>query len=203
MKRTLLVAASLMLSILIAGSVRAQVRPTTLSPGPATQKPPATNAPLPDTRIAVVDTGAFADEKTGITRFVNAVKSLEREFQARQTELTGIQTRIKTLADEINKLSATSVVDPKTIQAKQDEGERLQRDLKYKKEQADADFSKRYEVVITPISNDIGKALEQFANQRGITMLFDISKLAPAVLSMSQGVDMTRAFIDEYNSKNP
>ena len=52
---------------------------------------------------------------------------------------------------------------PKTVQAKNDEGERLQRDLKYKKEQADADFAKRYQDVVSPISQDIGKALDQFA----------------------------------------
>ncbi|MDQ1421915.1 MAG: hypothetical protein QOJ52_3877, partial [Acidimicrobiaceae bacterium] len=127
--------------------------------------------------------------------------ALEREFQPRQTELTTMQTRIKALADEIGKLSGSSVVDPKTIQAKQDEGESLQRDLKYKKEQADAAFAKRYDEAIAPISQDIGKALTQFATQRGITMILDISKLAPAVLTANPNMDVTQAFIAEYNSK--
>jgi Skp family chaperone for outer membrane proteins len=131
------------------------------------------------------------------------VKKVEREFKPRQDELITLQGRIKAIADEISKLSGNSVVDPKTIQAKQDEGERLQRDLKYKKEQADADFTKRYQEEVTPISNDIGKALDQFATSRGITMILDISKLAPAVLTVNPAMDVTAAFIADFNTKNP
>ncbi|HEY3027602.1 MAG TPA: OmpH family outer membrane protein [Pyrinomonadaceae bacterium] len=204
MKRIRLISAALMLAAIVTISASAQTRPGTAAGRPAApQTPAASNAPVPDTKIAFIDTGMFGEEKGGINRYVTAVKSVEREFQPRQTELTGIQTRIKALADEISKLSGNSVVDPKTIQAKQDEGERLQRDLKYKKDQADADFSKRYQEVVAPISTDIGKALDQFAQQRGITMILDISKLAPAILTVNPAMDVTQAFIAEFNSKNP
>ena len=194
-----------MLAAILALSASAQTRPGTTPARPATPQStaPATNAPVPDTKIAFIDTGAFGEEKGGIVRYVNAVKSLEREFKPRQDELNNMQNKIKALADEIQKLSGNSVVDPKTIQAKNDEGERLQRDLKYKKEQADADFQRRYNEVVGPISQDIGKALDQFANSRGITMILDISKLAPAVLTVNPAMDVTQAFINEYNSKNP
>ena len=203
MKRIRLISAALMLAAIVTISASAQTRPGTAADRPAPQTPAASNAPVPDTKIAFIDTGMFGEEKGGINRYVTAVKAVEREFQPRQTELTGIQTRIKALADEISKLSGNSVVDPKTIQAKQDEGERLQRDLKYKKDQADADFAKRYQEVVAPISTDIGKALDQFAQQRGITMILDISKLAPAILTVNPAMDVTQAFIAEFNSKNP
>ena len=196
-------AAAIMLAALVVVSASAQTnRPA--SSGTAARPPAAaSNAPVPDTKIAFIDTGAFGDEKAGITKYVNAVKSLEREFDPRQKELANMQTRIKAIADEIGKLSGSTVVDPKTIQSKQEEGERLQRDLKYKKEQADADFQKRYAEVVGPISQEIGKALDQFATQRGITMILDISKLAPAVLTVNPAMDVTAAFITEYNGKNP
>src|SRR5688572_23793277 len=205
MKRIRLIAAALMLAALLVVSASAQTRPGAANPRPAAPQVPAatSNAPVPDTKMAFIDTGAFGDEKGGITRYVNAVKKVEREFQPRQTELVTLQNRIKAIADEISKLSGNSVVDPKTIQAKQDEGERLQRDLKYKKEQADADFTKRYQEEVSPISTDIGKALDQFATQRGITMILDISKLAPAILTVNPAMDVTAAFIAEYNGKNP
>jgi Skp family chaperone for outer membrane proteins len=206
MRNFRILAATMMLAALLAVSASAQTRPAagnTTPARPATPTPATTNAPVPDTKIAFIDTGAFGEEKGGITRYVNAVKSLEREFKPRQDELNSMQTRIKVIADEITKLSGNSVVDPKTIQAKQEEGERLQRDLKYKKEQADADFAKRYGEVVGPISQDIGKALDQFASQRGITMILDISKLAPAILTVSPAMDVTQSFITEYNSKNP
>jgi Skp family chaperone for outer membrane proteins len=207
MKHFRLIAATLMLAAMIVVSASAQTRPAGTTPArPAAPQttPAVSNGPVPDTKIAFIDTGAFGDEKVGITRFVNAMKSLEREFQPRQTELNTIQTRIKAIADELNKLSAGSaVVDQKTIQAKQDEGERLQRDLKYKQDQADADFKKRYTDVVSPISQDIGNALTQFANQRGITMILDYSKLLPAILTVNPAVDVTQAFINEYNSTHP
>lgn len=193
-----------MLAAMIAVSASAQTRPAGTTPArPAAPQttPAASNAPVPDTKIAFIDTGAFGEEKIGITRFVNAMKSLEREFKPRQDELNTMQNRIKALADEISKTQ--SVADPKTIQAKQDEGERLQRDLKYKQDQADADFKKRYTDVVSPISSDIGKALDAFATQRGITMILDISKLAPAVLTVNPAMDVTQAFINEYNSTHP
>jgi Skp family chaperone for outer membrane proteins len=203
MRNIRIFAAAIMLAAIVAVSASAQTRPAATPP--AASRPaattPANTGPLPDTKIAFINTEAFGDDKGGITRYVAAVKSLEREFDPRQKELIGMQTRIKTIADEIGKLSGNTVVDPKTIQGKQEEGERLQRDLKYKKEQADADFAKRYQEVVSPISADIGKALDQFATSRGITMILDISKLAPAILTVNQNMDVTAAFIAEYNSR--
>jgi Skp family chaperone for outer membrane proteins len=204
MRNFRILAAAIMLAAIVVVSASAQTRPAAGTARPAAPQqtaPPASTGPVPDTKIAYINTEAFGAETGGITRYVTAIKALEREFQPRQTELTTMQTRIKALADEIGKLSGSSVVDPKTIQAKQDEGESLQRDLKYKKEQADAAFAKRYDEAIAPISQDIGKALTQFATQRGITMILDISKLAPAVLTANPNMDVTQAFIAEYNSK--
>lgn len=175
-------------------------RPAATTPARPTAAAPAN---VPDSKIAFINTEAFGDEKVGITRFVNAIRSLEREFQPRQTELNNMQTRLKTLADDIQKLSGANVVDPNTIRTKQEEAEQLQRDMKRKKEDADAAFQKRYETVVSPISQDIGKSLTEFANTRGITMILDISKLAPAVLTVSPGMDVTQAFIAEYNRTHP
>jgi Skp family chaperone for outer membrane proteins len=158
---------------------------------------------VPATKIAFIDTTVFAEEKGGISRYVTAVKSLEREFQPRQNELNNIQTRIKAIADELNKLSGNAVVDPKTIATRQDEGERLQRDLKYKKDQADADFAKRYQEVVGPISSDIGKAIDQFAVQRGISLVLDVSKLGQSVLTLNPAMDVTQVFIIGYNRTHP
>ena len=207
MKRILITAVSAALLLGASVLAGAQTRTPTPSPTPvrpaAPQAAPATAIPVPDTKIALINTAEFGDEKTGITRYVNAVKSVQREFLPKNTELTTIQTRINTLADEISKLSGAAVVDPKTIQAKQDEGERLQRDLKYKKDQAQADFQKRYQEVVSPISADIGKAIDQFALQNRITMVLDPSKFDVAILSVNPAMDVTRAFITAYNARNP
>jgi Skp family chaperone for outer membrane proteins len=207
MKRILIIATVFLVFSSVSIPAAAQIRPGTAGATPskpaAPQPTPAVTQAVPDTKIALIDTTMFGDEKTGITRYLNAVKKVQIEFQPKTTELSGLQTRIKAIADEITKLSGNTVVSEQTIQAKRDEGERLQRELKYKKEQADADFEKRYNEVVGPISSDIGKALEQYANQRGITMVLDVTKLLPALLTANPKMDITRAFITDYNSRNP
>ena len=185
-----------MFSVIMVG---AQTRPGTAPSAAGTA-----SGPVPDTKIAFVNTEAFQDPKAGIARYVAAVNSLDREFQPRQQELVTLQNQINSLAEEINKFNnATSVVDPKTLQGKQEQGDKLQHDFKYKKEAYDADTQKRYREVVGPISEDIGKALDGFAKSHNLTMILDISKLAPAVLSLNENLDVTRQFIAEYNSKNP
>jgi Skp family chaperone for outer membrane proteins len=168
---------------------------------PASPPPAQASGPVPASKIAFVNSQAFADEKVGITRYVNAQKSLDREFQPRYTELQTLAKKVQTLADEIAKTE--NVAAPAEIQRKRDEGERLQRELKYKKDDAEAAYRKRAEEVLGPISADIGTALTAFAKQRGITMTLDISKLFEAIMTVDPTMDITGAFVAEYNSKNP
>jgi Skp family chaperone for outer membrane proteins len=212
MKRTLFIAATLIFSTALALSVSAQTRPGAAAPRPTPPRPtptptpqaaPPSTAPVPAAKIAFVDTRAFADETAGIIRFVNALKIVDREFQPRQTELTNLQTRIQAIVNDLDKLRGNAIVDQKSIQDKQNEGERLQREFNDKKEQGDAAYAKRYQEVVAPVSADIGTALDQFAQQRGITMTLDVSKLLPIVLTVNASMDITAAFIAEFNSKNP
>ncbi len=168
---------------------------------PAAPAPAQTAAAVPVSKIAYVNSQAFADDKVGITRYVNAQKSLEREFQPRFTELQTIAKRVQTLADEISKTE--NVAAPAEINRKREEGEKLQRELKFKKEDAEAAYRKRAEEVLGPISTDISNALQAFAKQRGITMTIDISRLAEAIMTIDPTMDVTTAFVTEYNSKNP
>lgn len=199
MNRIILIAAAFVVLTGASVSVSAQTQPAGARPA-APQPTPAAAAPVPVTKIALVDTTLFGDEKAGINRYVSALKGVQATFQPRLIELNNLQNQIKALADEINKLSASPVVD---LKPKQDEGERLQRDLKYKKEQFDADFERALTQAAAPVSADIGKALDQYAAQHGLTMILDISKLLPALLTVSPAMDITQAFIADYNSKHP
>lgn len=207
MKRTILIAAAFLVLTGASVSTSAQTQPPATRPAAPQPTPPAPQptpaaaaAQVPTTKIALVDTTQFGDEKAGINRYVNALKGVQATFQPRLNELNNLQNQIKALADEINKLSASPVVD---LKPKQDEGERLQRDLKYKKEQFDADVEKALTQATTPVSADIGKALDQYAAQHGLTMILDISKLLPALLTVNPATDITQAFITDYNSKHP
>ncbi len=193
-------------ALVAVGQTRPQTtpaRPTpTPLPRPATT-PVANTGAVPDARIALIDTSAFNDEKNGIIRYVDAAKSVEAEFKPRTDELQGMQNRLVALATEVQNLRKAPVVDQKSIQAKIQQGETMQADFKTKKDRLDEDLSKRYEVVVGPVSNLIGAAMEQFARARGITMTLDASKLLPAILTALPTTDLTQAFINDFNAKNP
>jgi Skp family chaperone for outer membrane proteins len=181
---------------IVAASVSAQTRPAAT---PAA--PPASQATVavPDSKIAMIYSDAFMDPKTGIAKFSSLLTTLNREFQPRQTELQGLQTRINTLTKEIN--DTQSVADPNTIRQKRDQLEQLNTEFKRKGEDAEAAYNKRRQDIFQPLQQDIGKALEAFAKARGITVIVDGSQVP--VVYAADSIDITRAFINEFNSKNP
>jgi Skp family chaperone for outer membrane proteins len=180
-------------------------RPT---PTPAvTPRPSATPAPVntqvPPSKIALVDTSMFGDEKNGIYRFVDATRLVGNEFRTRNDEVKSLATRLTALANELDALIKAKPQNPTLIDAKQQQGVTLQAEYDSKKAKLDEDLGKRYDQVVSPISRQIGTALDQFAAQRGVTMTLDASKILPAILTVSPAVDMTQSFINDFNSKNP
>src|SRR6185503_5170297 len=189
---------------LTVASVSAQTRPaagTGTQPRPAAT--PAATAPtvsVPDSKVALIDSSAFADEKQGIAKFVSALKRVNAEFQPRQTELQNLQQQIEKAKSDLQK--AAPVQDAKVTQQQQDKIAQMETDFKRKGEDAQAAFNKRLEEVLGPIYEDIGKALDGFAKARGITLILDVTKVQ-GIVSAADAMDITRAFIAEYNSKNP
>lgn len=180
----------------VAVSASAQQRPAAPAAAPATQQ--ATVA-VPDSKIAMIYSDAFMDPKTGIAKFNSLLSTLNREFQPRQTELQGLQTKINALTKEIT--DTQSVADPNAIRAKRDQLEQLNIEFKRKGEDAEAAYTKRRQAIFLPLQQDIGKALEAFAKARGITVIVDGSQVP--VVYAADSIDITQAFINEFNSKNP
>ena len=190
----IIVAAAFVLAVAISPAL-AQTRPAT----------PQTGAPagnLPQSKIALIYSDAFLDAKTGIGRFNTLITTLNREFQPRQTELQGMQQRIQTLTTEVSaSQQAATVVDPKSIQTKIDQLETLKKDFQRKGEDAQAAYNRRRQEIFTPLQDDIGKALEAYAKANNIHVIIDGSQV-PLVYA-ADALDITRAFINEFNSKNP
>ena len=199
MKIDRLIAAVALLMTAAIVSVSAQQR----GAAPAANTPPAAaqtaSANVPDSKMAVIYSDAFLDPKTGIARFTTLLNTLNREFQPRQTELQGLQTRINTLTKEIDDQGA--VAAPDSLRQKRDQLEQLNTELKRKGEDAQAAYNKRRQEIFTPLQQDIGKALEAFAKARGINLIVDGSQV-PMVYA-ADALDITTPFIAEFNSKNP
>jgi Skp family chaperone for outer membrane proteins len=121
------------------------------------------------------------------------------------TELQGIQTRIQSIAAEIQKMTGNTAVpvDQKALAAKQDEGQRLQREGEFKKKEYDAAVERRSNELLGPISADISRAIQDFAKARGYTVILDIDRLgqAGAILSLDPSANVTKEFITFYNMR--
>ena len=202
MKIDRLIAAFALLAAVAVSPVAAQQKPA----APAQQRPaapaataPQTNAALPDSKIALIYSDAFLDPKTGIAKFNTLLTRLNREFQPRQTELQALQTKVQQLTEEIEK--TRPVAEPRAIQQKVELLDQAKKDLQRKGEDAQTAYNKQRQDMFSPLQEEIGKALEAFAKQRGVNVIIDGSQV-PLVYA-ADSIDVTRAFINEFNSKNP
>ena len=177
--------------------VSAQTKPAATPAAPQAAAPQ--NVAVPDSKMAMIYSDAFLDPKSGIARFNSLLGTLNREFQPRQAELQALQTKINTLTKEIE--DTQSVADPNAIRTKRDQLAQMTTEFKRKGEDAEAAYGKRRQEIFLPLQQDIGKALEAFAKARGITVIVDGSQVP--VVYAADNIDITRAFIAEFNSKNP
>ena len=198
----------LLIVVAVAMSVSAQqqrpagaAQPT---PTPAPAAPAAPTVALPMSKMAVISSDAFLNEKTGIAKFNVTVTKLNSEFQRVKDELTQLQTRAQTLESEITKLReapAGTPIDQRALQAKIDQLEQLKKDIQRRGEDAQASYNRRRQELFTPLQDEIGKALEAFAKARGINVIIDAAQVP--LLFADEKIDITRAFIADFNSKNP
>lgn len=192
------IAAVAFVAAISATSIFAQPKPAS---SPATAGPaPAQTGPLPETKIALVDTEQFLDEKTGISRLVAAAKRVDNEFQPRRAEIQTLQSQIEKTTADIQK--AAPVQDPKVTAQQQDKLDQMKKDYQRKGEDAQAAYQKRLQEVLGPVYDDIGKALDVYARAHGITLVLDVTKIQ-GIVSADVSLDITKPFINEFNSKNP
>ena len=190
------IAAIAFLAAFSAGSALAQPR-TAAPTGPA---PTTQTGNVPETKIALVNTDEFADEKTGIARLVSAMKRVDGEFQPRRTELGALQAQIEKATADLTK--AQPLQDARVSQQQNDKIEGMKTELKRKGEDAQAAYQKRLQDVLGPIYDEIGKALDAYAKAHGITLILDVTKVQ-GIVSASESLIITAPFIAEFNSKNP
>ena len=162
---------------------------------------PQTAASVPISRIAVIYSMDFQDPKTGITRFSVAITKLNGEFQKTQDELTQTAQRLRQQQEEITKLQQTPTATPAQIQTRIEQLDRQKKDYQRRGEDAQAAYQRRRLELLSPLQEDVGKALDAYARARGITIILDGSQVP--LLYAADSIDITKAFIADYNSKNP
>jgi Skp family chaperone for outer membrane proteins len=154
-------------------------------------------------KVAFIDSNAFLDEKGGITKFVGAFRILNEGFKPDQVEIDTLNTKLEALKKELADLEKLQVADRSAIVAKYEQGEKLQRDIKFKSEDAKARYERRQQTQLGPIQQAIMKGLQDYAKEKGYTLIFDIAKDQNGLLIAigDQSADVTKDFIAYYNAK--
>jgi len=162
----------------------------------------AGQAAVPVGKIAVIFSEAFQDPKEGIARFAATINKVNTEFKPVQDELTQAAGRLRTMQEEISKLQqGNPPATAQQIQAKIDLFDAQKKAYDRKGEDAKTSYERRRTELLTPLQEDIGKALDAFGKAHGITMILDGSQIP--IVYAADSMDVTRAFIAEYNGKNP
>ena len=155
-------------------------------------------APAPTT-VAIIDSSAFSDEKTGIARVMAAMHQMEAKFTPLQTEIRGIRERLSTMRSDLQK--KRGIQDAATTAKQADEAQRLEIEIKRKAEDAQASYQRESLAIMDPLQKDIGNALTAYAQAKGVTLLIDANRVP--ILYAASSLDITKEFIADYNRTHP
>lgn len=157
-------------------------------------------------KVVIVDTSAFFNDKTGITKIINASKQLDVDITPRRNELQQMASRTQILQKEIEALQKTAQsgvkIDEKAAQVKVDELDRLKREGKFKEEEYNKFLEKRQNELLGPPYSEVLKSLEDYIRSKGYGIVFDVSKDRNGMLIFATDqYDITKDFITFYNSR--
>ena len=200
MNRKLLIIAFAFILLVAASAAFAQSPATQPKPQTTTAQSAAINVPVG--KVAVIFSAAFQDPKAGIVKFTLLMNQLNAQFQKTQDELNQTGQKIKQLEDEIAKAQASGGGDPKVVHAKIEQHDQLKKDAQRKTEDAQTAYQKRREEIFAPLQDEVARYLDTYAKAHGITLVIDGSQVE-GILFAADSIDITRAFISDYNLKNP
>ena len=159
-------------------------------------------------KIVIVDTAAFFNEKSGITRILTAANSLSNELAPKRTELQQVIARVQQVEKEVaifrENVAKGIPIDEKAAQAKVEELERLKREGKYKEDEFNTLAQKRQTQVVGPEYSAALKALGDYVKLKGFGLVFDASKDQNGMLLFAtEQYDITKEFVTYYNTRPP
>ena len=167
-------------------------------------------AASPSTAAAAGSPGAGATGKIGIINIKAAIVASnegQRDFEAlqkkfdpknselktRNDEIEGLKKQLQTQGDKMNEENRTALV--RQIDAKQTALKRFVDDTQ-------ADLSAQQNDLARNIGQKLLKTLDKFAKDNNFALIMDYSGEQSGVLWAGQGVDITQAVIDAYNTES-
>jgi Skp family chaperone for outer membrane proteins len=159
-------------------------------------------------KIGLINTYDFGDPTNGIKKFVAAMTTLQTEFKPVETELQTMGTNIQALQKELQ--SYQVLLDQKKnipisdadVQKKVEALDKMQREYKFKEDDAKVRYQRREAAVLGPIRQDIGNAVQEYTKKNGYVLIIDVSKdQTGMILGLDEAADVTKQFILFYNAR--
>ena len=149
-------------------------------------------------KVAIVHSAMFADQKLGISRFLDVQKKINLEFKQTMDDLQKLKGQMDTVAKDLRTVPS-NLLDEKAIGDKTDLYERLKREFNFRSGEADAAIGKRYQEMMKPVSDEISTMLANFAKKNGIDIVIDASK--GGIYVFNNAPDITSQFVAYVNSQ--
>ena len=169
----------------------------------AAQTPAA--APAGTGKIGVVNPGLFNDAKAGagITRLKAALKAVADATKPAADRAQNDLSKYRTLAAEIDRLRKATGTAPAILQAKIIEAQDLETSLKRQEEDSKKNYEKVYSERVTPIMNDIFRAMNEYAKAKGYAIILNGPKLEQddLLIGYDDRYDVTADFITFFNAR--
>jgi Skp family chaperone for outer membrane proteins len=154
--------------------------------------------PIPTGRVACIDFGVFPQRVTQMKRVYD---SLNAQFATQGKELQSLQDRLGALQAQTQQGTAS----PQQQEQMAQQFEQLKKEFDRKKEDLDVAARRAYQQAMTPVQEKMNTAINEFARARGIVVVVNLAQARQtgSLLYFSPATDVTEAFIEEYNKKNP
>ena len=190
----------------LAAVVLAATVPTiAMAQGPAAPAAPrsaagaAAAAPV-DGKIAVINTGAFAEK---ILELKSKADVVNKQYEPRFKALQAKKTQIDTLEADIQKQQSVAAQDK--LQTMRDQYQTLSTNFKRRGEDLQNEYNREAETAIRPVRDKLRDFVTSYASKRNIVLILDLpgSSQAGTIAYLNPAIDITDDFIAEYNRANP
>lgn len=160
-------------------------------------------ASKPDDHPAKVAVVQFQGAVTATSEFQRDFAELQKRFEPKQAEL-------KTVSDEVDRLTKQLQTDSARLNEAEQESRAKALDLKKRQaqrlaEDAQAEYERATEELFNRVAEKLGSHLTQYAADHGYTLVMDRSEekdQTPAVLWANPSIDITQQVVDTYNAKS-
>jgi outer membrane protein len=189
MKRTLLIAFTLVSGLGL--SAVAQTSPTPAS------APAAPAAPAGPVKIAVISfQAAVAKTNEGQRNYAD----LEKKYAPREAQAKALNDEVDTLTKQLQAQGATLNDAERANRAKaiDDKKKKLERDAEDLRNDGNQEIQEMYNALASKVYD----VMSSYAQQQGYTLVLDISQQQSPVLYALPSTEITQAVVDAYNAKS-